>query len=1035
MEKIALACLRLRTLVLATAVILLVGGLWHTRHMPIDAVPEFSPVTLQLRTEALGLSAAEVESLITVPLEADLLIGLPWLKSIDSESVSGVSSVDLLFEPGTDLMRARQMVNERMTQARALPNVSSPPTLLLPAATASRIMNIGLSSNSISLIDLSVQAQWTIVPRLQGVPGVANVSVWGLRNRQVQVQVDPARLHESGVTLDQVIRTAGEAVWASPLTYLNSSTPGSGGFIDTPNQRLNVRHVFPITAAEDFASIPVSGTSLALRDVADVVQGHQPLIGDAVLKSGPGLLLMIEKYPGFNTVEVTNAVEAALDELRPGLKGVDIDSGIYRPASFIERATSNLSTAISASAILGSVALLVLLGSWRATVVAIVAIAVSLSTAGLVFYIRGVTFNMMMVAGLLLAITAVVDDAIGDAHNIQKRLRERSSDLTPRWRVVARASAEIRGPMLYATLVLVVAVAPLLLMQGLSAPFFGPLTSSYITAIVVSLLVATAVVPTVTILLGVPNLVEPDGATAVGRLEDLYTRLIRRGMRSWVPGYTLLAGAALAGLLFWAHPQRSLIPEFRESDVFVEVQGKAGTSLGAMRSASESLMRELRAIPGVRDAAAQIGRAYLSREVSDVDSATIWVSTDPTADYEQTLAAMRKVVDSAAGLDGSVQTFLSKRMRESLTGEDQAISVRVYGQDLTILRAKAEEIRQQLARIKGVNDPEIEPQAEQQAVDVEVDLDKARAFGLKPGDVRRAASTLLGGITTGSIFDEQKIFDVVVWARPDIRKDLADVRNLLIDTESGNQVRLAEVAKVNLVSTPSVIHRQGASRRIDVEAEVSGRSLAAVTEEVKLRIKEGAYPFEYHAEVLGEQIERQAALRSLYGYLVAALVGIVLLLQAALGRWRLAGLVIAAALTGVLGGLLTTYASGAVLSLGSLLGLASVVGLTLRNAMVQVRYLESIELPVGEPEDSVLSRGASERARAILATVVTTGALALPFVIMGNVAGLEIPHAASVVMLGNLVTSAVVSLFIVPAVYGHLRRTAAQTSTLTPEVA
>ena len=231
---------------------------------------------------------------------------------MNSESITGVSSIDLLFEPGTDLIRARQMVNERMTQARALPNVSTPPTLLQPVATANRIMNIGLSSKSVSLIDMSMQAQWTIVPRLTGVPGVANVSIWGQRNRQVQVLVDPAKLHDKGVTLDQVVKTAGEAVWSSPLTYLNSSTPGAGGFIDTPNQRLNVRHVFPITAAEDFAAIPVVGTSLALREVADVVEAHQPLIGDAILKDGPGLLLVVEKYPGFNTVEVTKGVEAAL---------------------------------------------------------------------------------------------------------------------------------------------------------------------------------------------------------------------------------------------------------------------------------------------------------------------------------------------------------------------------------------------------------------------------------------------------------------------------------------------------------------------------------------------------------------------------------------------------------------------------------------------------------------------------------------------------------------------------------------------------
>src|SRR6185312_1415890 len=305
MQQIILACLRFRTVVVAVAAMVLAGGIWQMRQMPLDAVPEFSPLTLQVRTEALGLSAAEVESLITVPLEADLLIGVPWLKSIDSESITGVSSIDLLFEPGTDLMRARQMVNERMTQARALPNVSTPPTLLQPVATANRILNIGLASKTVSLTDMSVQAQWTVVPRLTGVPGVANVSIWGQRNRQVQVQVDPAKLHDKGVTLEQIVKTAGEAVWSSPLTYLNSSTPGTGGFIDTPNQRLNVRHVFPTSTPKEFAQIPIHGTSIALGDAAKVVEGHQPLIGDALTKDGPGLILVVDKFPGFNTETVT----------------------------------------------------------------------------------------------------------------------------------------------------------------------------------------------------------------------------------------------------------------------------------------------------------------------------------------------------------------------------------------------------------------------------------------------------------------------------------------------------------------------------------------------------------------------------------------------------------------------------------------------------------------------------------------------------------------------------------------------------------
>ena len=1038
MEQIVLACLRLRTVVVAVAAVLVAAGLWQMRQMPLDVVPEFSPLTLQVRTEALGLSAAEVESLITVPLEADLLIGVPWLKSIDSESITGVSSIDLLFQPGTDLMRARQMVNERMTQARALPNVSTPPTLLQPIATANRIMNVGLSSKSVSLMDLSVQAQWTVVPRLTGVPGVANVSIWGQRNRQVQVQVDPTRLHDKGITLEQVVKTAGEAVWSSPLTYLNSSTPGTGGFIDTPNQRLNVRHVFPITAAEDFASIPVVGTSIALREVADVVEGHQPLIGNAILKDGPGLLLVIEKYPGFNTVEVTRKVEAALAELRPGMTGINIDTTIYRPASFIERGTSNLSTAISIAAVLAIVALGALLSSWRATLVAAASITVSLAAAGLVFYLRGVDFNMMVVAGLMMAIAAVVDDAIADANNVLRRLRESGAgEGKPIWRIIASASIEIRGPMLYATLISVIAVAPLLLMQGLSAAFFKPLAWSYIIAVVISLVVATTVTPALAMLLSPRGPVaQPGGSASMGPLQRLYGRLAGPATRSPALAYAITACGVLVAVLAFSQQERSLIPSFKETDVFVELQAPPGTSLQAMDRMSSALIHDLLAIPGVRNAAAQIGRALLSHEVADVNSANLWVSVDPKADYEATLAAMRTVVSGQPGISGEVQTFLSKKVRESLTGEDRAIAVRIYGENLGILRAKAEEIRQTLAKIPGIKSPEVEPQAEQQVIDVEVDLEKARAYGLKPGDVRRSASALIGGITVGSLFQEQKVFDVVIWGRPNIRNNLNDIQNLMIDTESGTQVRLGDVARVNTVAAPSVLHRQGASRRIDVEADVSGRSLAAVTEEVKQRIKEGAFPFEYHAEVLGEHVERQAAVGSLYGYLVAAAIAVVLLLQAALGSWRLAGLVIVGAPVAALGGFVAAYLGGGVLSLGSFLGLVAVLGLAVRNGIMLIKHFQYLEQHAPVHSSSLVAQAVGERLPAIVATAITIGLIVLPFVVLGNVAGLEILHPAAVVILGGLVTSTILTLFVIPALYPRfVAKTVGETRSLAPEVA
>ncbi len=490
--------LRLRSLIVAAAALLIVGAV-GLRDKSLDIVPEFSPLSLTVKTEALGLSSAEVESLITVPLEADLLNGVPWLQVIQSESMAGLSTIQMVFAPGTDLMKARQMVHERLTQAHALPNVSSPPVMLQPVSSASRVMNIGLSSKSVSLIEMSVQARWNIAPRLAGVAGVANVSIWGQRERQVQVHVDAQNLRNKGIKLHQVIKTAGEAVWSSPLTFLNSSTPGTGGFIDTPNQRLNIRHQLPITTARTFSKVALTGTT-RVGDVAHVIEGHQPLIGDAIVGDGSGLILAIEKFPDVNTLEVTRGVERALEELKPGLPGIAIDTNIYRPASYIERATGNLGNAAMISIVLVATALGLLMGSWRTAILALIAISLSFVTAGLLLQAAGIALNMMVIAGLLTAAGAVVHDGIIDADNTLRRVRRRARGQSGPV-VIARAMLETRRPMIYASLIIALAVLPVLFIRSQSAAFFAPTAWACLAAIAASMAVALIVTPALAALL------------------------------------------------------------------------------------------------------------------------------------------------------------------------------------------------------------------------------------------------------------------------------------------------------------------------------------------------------------------------------------------------------------------------------------------------------------------------------------------------------------------------------------------------------
>ena len=945
--------------------------------------------------------------------------------------MTGLSSIEMTFAPGTDYMRARQMVQERLVQAHALPNVSRPPTLLQPVSSTSRLMNIELSSKTVSPIDLSVLARWTIAPRLLGVPGVANVAIWGQRDRQLQVMVDPKTMRERGVTLEQVVKTAGEAVWASPLTYLNSSTPGTGGFIDTPNQRLNIRHQASITTPKEFARVPVHGTSIALGDVATVVEGHQPLIGDALLKDGPGLILVVDKFPGFNTHNVTRDLEAALRELKPGMAGIDIDTDIYRPASFIDRATENLSGALLAAGVLLAIALAVLLGSWQSTLVAAVSIVLSLFTALLVLNLRGVSLNMLVLAGLLAAIGAVVHEAILTVSTIRRRIDDarRGASRTHNGRIVLDAVAETQRPMMFATLIIVIAVAPVLFMRGLSAQFFEPLIWSYIVAVVAAMVVSVVVAPALSLMLlpsslgGGRQASAPAPAAAPKPLAPLlrrYERWLGWTLRAPAVPYAISLVALGLSYAIWISIERNMLPTFRETDVVVDVQSAPGTSLPAMKRATTALMRDLQAVPGVRNVAALVGRAVLCNcdETSDVNSAELWVSIDPAANYGAALAAIEEVLDSSVGMTGEVQTYLSKKMREALTGREETLTVRVYGHELEIIQAKAEEIGRILEQIQGIEDPRIEQAAAEPTLEVEVDLDRASRYGLKPGDIRRATSTLVSGITVGALFQEQKVFDVVVWGTPEIRNNLSDIQGLMIDTEEDEQVRLGDVAHVRIGQSNSVIRREGVSRRIDVDADVRGRSLNDVMREVARRISDVKFPFEYHAQILGEHVERRTALRSIYGHLAAAAVLILLLLQAAMGSWRLAALSAVGIPVALFGGLLAAAIAGDIFSFGSLLGFVPVLGLTVRSSIMMVRNFQHLEHGGAEQfGEALIQRGVREQFFPVVATAIAVCAAVLPFAVLGSNAGLEIAHPMAVVILGGVVSSTLVTLIVTPALY------------------
>ncbi len=892
MRWIVASSLRFRFLVVAAAASMLFFGIGQVSNTPLDVFPEFAPPRVEIQTPCMGLSAEEVESLVSVPME-QALNGIDGLEIMRSRSIPDLSAIELLFQPGTDILRARQLAQERIaTVLPTLPTWAAPPVMMPPISTTGRVMKIGLSSQEVGLNDLSMIAYWTIRARLLRVPGVANVPIWGERIKMPQVQVDAERMVAHKVSLQQVMDVTSTALDSGLLKFSTGSVIGTGGFFETPNQRLSIRHISPITTPEDLGRVPIQsrlkedGSPLILDDIANVVEATWPLFGDAVINDGPGLLLVVEKYPWANTLDVTRGVQKALDELQPGLPGITVDPLIFRPADFIQMALDNLTRSLIFGCLFVVLVLSMFRFEWRTALISLVAIPLSLVAGALVLYARGASINTMVLAGFVIAVGVVVDDAIIDVENIVRRLRQHrlSGSSKSTAQVILEASLEVRSSIVYATLIIVAAIMPVFFIGGVSGAFFEPLALSYGVAVLASMLVALTVTPALCLILLTTAPIERRRSPLVGWLQQAYGRALAPIIRTPRLAYVAVGVISLVGLTLAPMLGQSLFPAFKERDFLVHLITKPGTPLNEERRIVTNAGREIRAVPGVQDFGAHIGQALLADEISGVNFGEGWISVNPTVDYDTTVAAIREVVDSYPGMFHNVLTYLNERIDEVLSGEGHALVVRVYGPDLKGIRAKAGQIQESLASVEGIVDLHVELQEEIPQVQVEVKLEEAQRHGLKPGDVRRAAATLLHGEEVGDIFRQGKAYDVNVYSTPATRANLSSIHDLLLDTPAGGQVRMGDVADIHIVPASNLIQRENDSRRIDVGADVRGRDIGAVAHDVEERLHTISYPLGYHAEVLGEYAERQAAQSRLLGFAIAAAFGVFLLLVASFGN-------------------------------------------------------------------------------------------------------------------------------------------------------
>jgi Cu/Ag efflux pump CusA len=868
----------------------------------------------------------------------------------------------------------------------------------------------------------------------------------------MQVQVDPERLAERNVTLKQIVESTANAQISSPLSFVEGAVPGTGGFIETPQQRLGVRHVFDkLTDPQELGKVPIDGTGgeLRLGDVTRVVEDHQPLIGDAVVNDGDGLMLVVEKFPGANTVSVTEGVEAALEDLKPGLGGMEPDTSVFRPASFIEDAIDNLTLALVIAGVLLALVVAAFLFQWRTVLIALFTIPLSLIAAALVLDVLGESFNAISFLGLAIALAIVIDDAVAGAENIGRRMRqhnETGSD-RPTGDIVREATQEVRSPLAYAGFITLLAIVPVAVMEGRPGAFFEPLALAYALAVATAMVVALTVTPALGLLLFSRGSVGRGESPLLGSLRRLYDRALSRAT-GHVRAVIIGAGAlVLVGILAFAVQDKSVIPSFKDRDVLVKLDARPGTSNPRMTEIATQVSRDLRSVPGVENVGAHVGRAVAGDQRVDVNTGDVWVSIDSGADYDATFASIEDAVSDVQGARGDVITYSEQKIRDVgalregqnfatgdgvdvLTGTDRPLTVRVYGENLDTLRRQAARVQALMSQTDGVSEPRVEELVEQPNVEIEVDLGKARQFGIKPGDVRRAEATLVQGLVVGSVFEQQKVFEVVVKGTAETRRSVADVRNLLLDTPDGRGVRLGRVADVRVTDLPISIPREAVSRYLDVSADVSGRSLDSVADELEDRLRSSAFPLEYHAEVLTHTTGSEINLGLIIGSAIAVLIAAFLLMQAAFRGWTTAVLVFATLPVALSGGAVAGFIDGE-FSLGSLVAFLALFGIAARHGLLAIRHMQDLERYEGEAfGPALVGRGARERLAPTLASVIGLAVVALVFVVLGPRPGLEIVNPMAIVLLGGLVTTALVSLFMLPTLY---LRFGGRQPTLSPE--
>ncbi|WP_375766260.1 efflux RND transporter permease subunit [Archangium gephyra] len=1019
-----------RLLVVAASVLLLILGIETARKMPVDVFPDLTAPTVAVLTEAHGLAPEEVETLITFPIETTVN-GATGVRRVRSASAVGLSIVWVEFDWGTDIYIARQVVNEKLQLiASQLPPDVPPPVLAPISSVMGEILFLSLSwdkaaqapeaaGREAQMMEARSAADWVLRKRLLSVAGVSQVVPIGGAVKQYQVLLRPEALQALDVSFDQVVHA---------LRTTNQNT--SGGFYVERGQEYLLRAVGRAQGVEDIANSVVTvraGQPITVGQVADVRVGPKIRRGEGSANAEPAVILAVMKQPDANTLELTRNLDAVLDDIQPTLpKGLVINRHIFRQADFISVAVRNVSVALRDGAILVAVILLVFLMNLRATFISLVAIPLSLVVAVLALRALGVTLNTMTIGGLTIAIGALVDDAIIDVENVFRRLRENAhlpeAQRRSAFEVIYRASVEIRASIVFATLIIILVFVPLFFLSGLEGRMLAPLGLAYIVAIAASLAVAVTVTPALCAYL-LPR------ARSLGAEEGPVLHWLKARYQpslTWALAHprVILGGAALAflaTLVLMPFLGRSFLPEFNEGTFTVNVVTLPGTSLEESDRLGRRVEQALLALPEVVSTSRRTGRAELDEHAQDVNASELDVGVDLSKgkrDKEELLEAMRKALAQVPGAVVTIGQPLSHRIDHMLSGSRAAIALKLFGDDLDTLRGLAERVKTVAEHTPGAVDVSIEQQVNIPEVEIRMDRDAVARYGLTTGDVAEAVEHAFAGETVGTMLEGQRAVELVARLDDASRADLDAIASTPLDTPAGPRIPLKMLATLTRESGPNTITREGVQRKMVVQANVSGRDLSSVVDELRARVaREVPFPEGYYIVYGGQFESAEEATRTITLLGLGVVVGIFLLLVVAFSSVRNALLTLINLPLALIGGVVAVVLTSGVVSVASLVGFITLFGIATRNGILMVSHFEHLMTEEGKSLPEAVVQGSLERLAPILMTALCAGLALVPLVIAGGEAGNEIQAPMGVVILGGLLSSTFLNMLVVPVLF------------------